>query len=240
MKALNGSLKLIAIAGLTLTIAAAGCSSDSDKNDGKDTGAAGESTAGTSNSTAGTSNSTAGTSNGNQGGDDSGKGGEASVTPQGGGSSDVGGATDGGAPPGFGFEAGGDTGAGGAPETGPAIAKFCNVLSYNQQDTTMVLVIGEGTTAVTFEADTGECVPIDCQEIPTGDDVLVEMFDKKNTSLALDSGTLTIKPGRHKIFYSEVEDFGDGDVPVWASGTVDTEVTTCGEITFEDVYSSQP
>lgn len=242
MKALNGSLRLVAVASIAFLVAAVGCS-DSDKDEsGNDTNAAGENNAGTAGSTAGKG----GSENDGKGGDDAGKGGE-TQTPGGspaggadsaGGADNVGGA---GGAPGLVFGEGGDSSSGGAGDGGPTVAKFCNDLSYGEDhlDTTMVLTVGEGTEQVTFEATTGECVPIDCKDIPTGEDVLIEMFDIDDTTAALDSGTVTIKSGQDWIFFSTTHDFGSGKVPVWDFAKVKKDVATCAEITYDDVYSSE-
>src|SRR6185369_4681354 len=202
MKALNGSLKLISVASLAVLIAAIGCS-DSNKGD-DDSGAAGADSSAGKSSTAGSAGTTTeGGGDGQGGGEsDAGSPSQAGTSSAQGGEGGAGGEASGGSP-GLVLGHGGDNGAGGAAETGPTAAKFCNDLSYDDDDdkstpnvdTTMVLTVGEGDDVVTFEAKTGECVPMSCKEVPTGENVLVQMFDADDTDNALDAGTIKIPTG---------------------------------------------
>jgi hypothetical protein len=232
MKALNGSLKLISIASLAVLITAVGCS-DSDKDPGTPGGEAGEgngdagksSTAGSAGS-AGTAG-TAGTSS--QGGEDgTGVGGDK-------GDAGGGGTTSGAGAPSGGAEAGGaDSGAGGeGGGTGAlaTIAKFCNGVSFGGDDVTFLLVVGEGASQVTLEAVSGTCAPAACTEIPTGTDILVELFDKDDPTTALDTATIDIPAGEEVIFRSEVPN----DTPVWEASTVE-DGDTCAGTTYGEVF----
>jgi hypothetical protein len=254
MKALNRSLKLISVASLAVLITAIGCS-DSDKGDDDDSSAAGaDSSAGTAgkSSTAGSAGTT--TTEGGTDGNGDGQGGAKSDagSPSQAGTSAAQGGEGGeasGGSPGLVLGHGGDNGAGGAPETGPTVAKFCNDLSFDDDDddttpnvdTTMVLTVGEGADMVTFEATTGECVPVACKEVPTGDDVLVQMYDADDTNNALDAGTINIPTGGDWIFYADLFDFPDdnvnGRVPVWNYKTVQSDTYTCADITYDDIYN---
>jgi hypothetical protein len=229
------TLKSSAIGALAFFAAAAGCSSSSDDDN---PGAGGDSsTTGGTNSDAGKS-STAGTSH--SGGDNSGTGGAKNGT------AGEGGAGKGGAPdvesvggsPDIEFGGGGDSagGAGGAGTgTGPAVAKFCNTLTYQGASTTMILEVGEGAEKVTFTAAYGECVPADgdaCEEIPLGKEVLVQMFDADDPSTALDFGSVKVKEGQDWIFYTEVEN----DQPVWNAGTLKAgSGVSCEDVVWDDI-----
>jgi hypothetical protein len=226
------TLKSSAIGALAFFAIASGCSSSSDDTPG----AGGDSnTTGGTNSDAGKS-STAGTKSGT-GGDDTGTGGAKNGT----GGEAEGGASKGGAPdieaaggsPDIPLSMGGES-AGGAG-TGPAVAKFCNTLTFGGDPTTMILQVGEGAAKVTFTAQSGKCVPADgvaCKEIPTGDAVLVQMFDADAPDTALDFSPVTIKAGQDWIFYTDVQD----SEPVWDGGTLKADSgVTCEDIKYTDI-----
>jgi hypothetical protein len=239
MNAVKSSLKLVAVGSLALLIAAVGCS-DSGKDDEDGAGGDGNTTAGKS-STAGSSSMGGDKGDGVGGDKGKGDGGDPTSMPQGGaGAVSSGGQGSGGdAGPIFG-EGGADLGFGGAGE-GPSIAKFCNSMVFDHDsdpetpslDTVMVLKVGQGNDKVEFEAATGECVPVDCQEIPTGEEVLVELFDKDVPDEALDSATATIGNGKHIIFYTDI---ADGS-PIWeADALPDPDTVSCADIIYDDVY----
>ena len=226
------TLKSSAIGALAFFAITSGCSSSTDD----DSGAGGDSgTTGGTNSTAGKSSTTAGKSG--TGGDDAGNGG----TPSGTAGAAEGGASNGGAPlvgeagggPDFPLGMGGDS-AGGAG-TGPAVAKFCNTLTFGGDPTTMILEVGEGAAKVTFTAVSGECVPADgeaCTEIPLGDDVLVSLFDADDPTSALDSGAANVKAGQDWIFFTDVLD----SQPIWDGGTITAgSGLSCEDITYDDI-----
>ncbi len=230
------TLKSSAIGALAFFAITSGCSSSTDDN----TGAGGDSsTTGGSNSTAGKASTTAGKSG--TGGDDTGTtagtGGKSSGT----GGEPEGGASKGGAPdiegsaggPDIPLGMGGDS-AGGAG-TGPAVAKFCNTLTFGGDPTTMILQVGEGATKVTFTAVSGTCVPADgaaCKEIPQGTDVNVQLFDSDDPTTALDASPVDILPGQDWIFFTDVLD----SQPIWDGGTIKAGAgISCEDITYDDI-----
>ena len=221
-------LKGSALSALALVTAAAGCS-DSNKDTtpgaGGDSGgkagsasqAGGMSKAGTANAAGdGTGGTNGGAMSGGAAGTDAGAGG---VTTETGGA--------------------GDGGAGGAASD-PAIARFCNDLTFGTQqnptDTTMVLEIGEGADKVTFTATTGHCSPVDgaaCTPIPIGTDVPVALFDADDLTTAIDSGTIDTASGENWIFYTDLST--DAQPAPVIAGAPTTEVA-CVDVTYSDVY----
>ena len=128
---------------------------------------------------------------------------------------------------------GGEGGTGGVGDDDPAVAKFCNTLTFGDETTTMILEIGEGSEKVTFTADTDECVPADgeaCTPIPVGADVRIQLFDSEDPSTALDDAPLDIDPGVAYVFNSNV----DGGQPIWEFGPV-ADFAACSDFTFEDL-----
>lgn len=235
--ALNGSV----LAALTVLVVVPACS-DSNKDDTNgSSGSGGHSTAGSSNSGAGKS----------QGGDNDNYAGETNEagttgTPEGGagGASQggAGGEAAGGAPL---FGQGGDSLGAGGVGTGPTVAKFCNDLSFGppgqEQPTTMILEVSSGGDKVSFTAKTGKCVPADglaCKEIPTGEDVLVELFDADDPTTAIDSAAATIGAGKEVVFYTTLDESGASPQPIWAAGVL-PETLSCQDVTFDEVYPTQ-
>lgn len=87
---------------------------------------------------------------------------------------------------------------------------------------------------VTFTASTGECVPADgvaCLAIPTGPEVLVQMFDADAPATALDFSPIEISAGEQYFFYTDLDDAG----PIWMGNTIKQDVATCEEFTYADV-----
>ncbi|HEY3497068.1 MAG TPA: hypothetical protein VGK73_20355 [Polyangiaceae bacterium] len=202
---------------------------------GKSGGSGGKASGGSAGSTAGSAGSSAGKAGNSSGGSSSGSGGtdaggEGGNEPTGG--TSPGGQGGSGAEGGEGEAGGNAAGAGGADD-GPAIGKFCNDLTFgteeNPMPTTMILTVGEGDDKVSLTAVTGECAPAACIEIPTGTDVLVELFDADDPNTALDSNTTTIPAGSAGIFYNEV---GEGG-PVW-QGFFLEENESCADFTYDD------
>ncbi len=218
-------LKCSVAGGMAALTAAAGCS---DTSKGDTTGAAG-----TGDTTTGGSSSKAGAPG--SGGDDTTtvtKGGASEGGASNGGAAEI--TSPGGGGPDFPVAMGGDN-AGGAG-TGPAVAKFCNSLTFGNAPTTMILEVGDGAKKVTFTAVSGECVPADgdaCTEIPIGRDVTIQMFDGDDPSTALDSGSANIKAGQDWIFWTDVDTSGAQPQPVFGGG-VSTQVA-CEDITYGDV-----
>jgi len=223
------------VSALALVTAAVGCS-DTNKDD--ETGAGGEPGKAGSSSTAGSSNNPGGA-----GGDAPTTAGTAGAggAEGGAGPTEGGAAGAGGAPvdrPDIVFSAGGD-GAGGASDE-PAVAKFCNSLTFgtddNPMDTTMILEIGEGNDKVTFTALSGTCAPADgaeCKPIPLGDAVPVALFDADAPDTALDEGTIKSRGGSNWIFYTDLTEEAE---PTPIVGGAPFESPACEDIIFEDVF----
>jgi hypothetical protein len=241
---LKGSL-VSAIAMATAT----GCGDDSSDDDGDGgEGNSGGSAAGTKNTSgsAGEDSTDGGTSTGTggtdaQGGQTTGVGGTSggSGAGEGGATTDAGGA---GTDP-FGGAA---SGGAGNEYMGPAIAKFCNTLTFDPdgaggeggaspQPTTMRLEIGVGNEKVTFTAATDECVPADgaaCTEVPTGAAVLVNLFDVDDDTVPIDFATIDIAENDQLIFYTDV----DNNAPIWNVRGLNPGFM-CEEVTYDDVLA---
>jgi len=240
-----------AIGALSLMAVGAGCSSD-DSDGGTKPGAAGDDSGGSSHggSSGGGTKSDAGEP-GAGGGDQK---------PEGGGGTGGTGGTSGGGTGGIGGEnAGGDQSSAGAPligpgaeggspafgaggetssGTGPSVAKFCNTLSFGNDATTMILVIGSGSEAVTFTASTGECAPPDgeeCKEIPQGDDVPVTMFDADDTDTPLDEKSAPVGAGEDWVFWTDIQTENNKNFPIVTGTTLNQTVARCQEIVFSDI-----
>ena len=224
-------LKGSALSALALVTAAAGCS---DSNKDTTPGAGGDSggKAGSASQAGGTSKSgstnAAGDGTGGASGGATSGGAAATDAGAGGVTTETGGAGDGGA------------GGGGGAASDPAIARFCNDLTFGTQqnptDTTMVLEIGEGADKVTFTATTGHCAPVDgaaCTPIPIGTDVPVTLFDADNLTLVIDSGTIDTASGENWIFYTDLST--DAEPSPVVSGAPTTDVA-CKDVTYSDVY----
>lgn len=239
-------LKGSVVSALALATAAVGCS-DSDKDepagDAGGAGKAGSSSTAGSSSHAGSNNggdtSTGGTpgEGGASGGATPGQGGAA---PGEGGASGEGGAGGAKERPDIVFSSGGD-GAGGAGD-GPAVARFCNSLTFGTEDdpmdTTMILEIGTGADKVTFTAVSGTCAPMDgeaCKAIPLGTDVPVALFDADAPDTELDSGTIVSRGGANWIFYTDLTE-GNSPSPIVQGAPIDSPA--CDDVIFEDVFGN--
>lgn len=231
---LRGSL-VCAIAMATAT----GCGDDSSDGDGDaGEGNSGGSAAGTKNTSgsanAGEPSNGGSTSNAgapSDGGTDSGTGG----------TGEGGSATEGGSGP---NPFGGAPSEGGATYDGPAIAKFCNTLTFDPdgaggeggasaEPTTLRLEIGEGDEMVSFTATTGECVPPDgeaCTEIPTGPAILISLFDVDDDAEPLDFGPVEVLESEQWILYTDIAN----DQPIWNGGTLKPSFA-CEDILYEDI-----
>jgi hypothetical protein len=131
------------------------------------------------------------------------------------------------------FGSGGDTGTG----TGPSVAKFCNTLSFGDNDTTMILEIGTGADKVTFTATTGECVPADgveCKEIPQGSDVPVVMFDADDPQSSLDDKLADVGAGEDWVFWTNLAGTESDPYPVIEGATLG-QSAACEQITYDDI-----
>ncbi len=117
----------------------------------------------------------------------------------------------------------------------PAVAKFCNTLSFAGEPTIMILTVGSGTEQVTFTAETGECVPATghaCTEIPSGPDVFLSLADADDPMTALNVQAAQIEAGQDWIFYTDIM---DGE-PVWnGSWVAPASGVTCEDITYDDI-----
>jgi hypothetical protein len=227
------ALKGSALCALVFLSAAAGCSSDSnDTPSGGGTGGSAGSSSKAGNTSKAGSNAAAGDNSGTSGSPTTGTGG----APGGEGGANAGGApeTPNAGSPGNPLSFGGESSAGGAG-TGPAVAKFCNTLTADDMDTTMILTVGEGLDKVTFTATTGECVPADgdaCTEIPVGEAVLVMMADGDAPAVPLDTGIAKIQAGQDWIFYTDL----DAGQPIWNGGHLNKNAGfTCEDITYDDI-----
>jgi hypothetical protein len=245
MKALLNVMLKGAVVGTVATLLAVGCGDNNDDNDNPG-GEAGE--GGSGGSSGGTKNQ-AGTKS------DAGDGNGGAASPgagapgEGGSGAATGGAATGGAPEGgsAGGESGpdpfaeGGAGLGGASYEGPAIAKFCNSLTFGpegeEMPTTFRLEIGEGNDKVTFTASTGECAPADgdaCTVIPTGEAVPIRLFDVDGQD-PLDDATGTITADEQYVFITDLDTSGAEPFPIWNALFVNPKFT-CEDVTYTDTF----
>jgi hypothetical protein len=233
MKALFKLVLRGSLVGAIAMATATGCGDDSSDGDGDGgEGNSGGSSAGTQN-TSGSANEAGDTSNGGTTSTaGSTGGGEGGTTSEGGAGPDP---------------FGGAPSEGGATYDGPAVAKFCNTLTFDPdgaggaggagsapaEPTTLRLEIGEGADMVSFTATTGECVPADgeaCTEIPTGPAVLISLFDVDDDAEPLDFAPVEVLESEQWIIYTDV----DGGQPIWNGGTL-KPTFECSAIKYEDI-----
>jgi hypothetical protein len=211
--------------------AATGCGGDDDDatdnpGDGGD-GSGGTATAGSSNTSgsAGEAQTNAGAPTGGTATGESGAGpGGSNAT--GGAAPAEGGAAQGGDSSIF----GGAPNAGGAGGVAAAVAKFCNT---SADGVTLRLEIGQAAQKITFTAAPGECAPADgepCSEIPTGQAVLISLYDDANDQLPLHVSPKKIADGESWIFSIEKK----GMNTTWAGNTLKAGVA-CEDVAFADL-----
>jgi hypothetical protein len=125
---------------------------------------------------------------------------------------------------------------GGAPTSGgagadAAVAKFCNTLGGDA--TTLRLEIGEGINKLTFTAASGECAPADgqdCTEIPSGQAVVVSLYDEANDTAPLHVNPQKIGDGQSWLFFVEKK----GANVSWSARALKGGVA-CEDVTFSDL-----
>jgi hypothetical protein len=120
-----------------------------------------------------------------------------SKNPDNGGAPSIGGQPSGGSGPTN--PSGGSGGSGPSPL--PAVAKFCNDVSIDNQSVEYELLIGTGSKQVSIIASSGACEPVvldDCTTIPTGGSVPLEVIDYQGLSAYTDS--LPVAAGDAFIF----------------------------------------
>jgi hypothetical protein len=242
MKALFKLVLRGSLVGAIAMATATGCGDDADDGDGNGgEGNSGGSAAGTSGA-AGDDSTDGGTSPGNGGTDAQGGQGGQTTGVGGSGAGEGGATTDTG---GAGSDPFGGAANGGAVNEymGPSIAKFCNTLVFDEggeggapgQPTTMRLEIGVGNDKVTFTAATDECVPADgeaCTEIPSGQAVLVNLFDVDDDTVPIDFATANIAENDQLIFYTDI----DNNAPIWNFRGLNPGFA-CEDVTYDDVLA---
>lgn len=221
---LNASL-----AGMVVLSVATGCGGDDDDdvntgNGGEDSG--GAATAGTNQGAGAGEPSDAGATSG--GASSGGAGVSPGGTPNAGAAPAEGGASQAGAGSIFG---GAPTSAGAGSGADAAVAKFCNTLGGDA--TTLRLEIGEGINKLTFTAASGECAPADgqaCTEIPSGQAVIVSLYDEANDTLPLHVNPQKIGDGQSWLFFVEKK----GANVIWSARTIKGGVA-CEDVGFSDL-----
>jgi hypothetical protein len=221
---LNASL-----AGMVVLSVATGCGGDDDDdvntgNGGEDSG--GAATAGTNQGAGAGEPSDAGATSGGE--SSGGAGVSPGGTPNAGAAPAEGGASQAGAGSIFG---GAPTSAGAGSGADAAVAKFCNTLGGDA--TTLRLEIGEGINKLTFTAASGECAPADgqaCTEIPSGQAVIVSLYDEANDTLPLHVNPQKIGDGQSWLFFVEKK----GANVIWSARTIKGGVA-CEDVGFSDL-----
>jgi hypothetical protein len=224
---MNSLAKTLACGSCVLAVVVAasmsGCSSSDSNTGGGGTSSGGSAGSGTAGSAAGTKNGAAGAADGGSGGS-GGSLGSAGADTTGTAGADTTGMA-------------GDTGSAGAGAEGSAVAKFCNEVSFgndqSQTDITLVLEIGTAPNVVSFSALTGTCVPMTgpCSSIPVGVVLPVRLIDPATDNTVLDEGTLTAADGKEYVFYADVPT----DAPIIEGGSITAGGPACSDFTYADL-----